>query len=160
MHVKQTLEEIREKCGGVLTEEAVVKAARPKDHPLHNRFTWDNTEAAKLWRLEQARALIRSVYVTIEPRKDSPILVRAYASLPTDRKGEGGYRAIQDVLSNKQQRRELFTTALAELEALRKRYSNLKELTPVFEALDRVQARRAIKTTSKAASSRAARVAA
>jgi len=147
--LKQQLETIRLSQGGILTEEAIVVAARPKKHPLHNEFTWDNSAAAKQWRLEEARRLIRSVYVTIESPKHTPISVRAYASLPSDREGSGGYRAIQDVLANKDLRRELLAAALSELDAFKKRYSNLTQLAPVFSALELVKTKQTRKTSSK-----------
>ena len=37
--------------GGVFGAEAVVEAARPEDAPLHSYFEWDDTEAARRYRL-------------------------------------------------------------------------------------------------------------
>src|ERR1044071_2827696 len=90
VNLKRELEAIRLKHGGLLTEEAIVTEARAKKHPLHSRFTWDDTDAAKQWRLEEARTLIRSVYITIERPKHKSVTVRAYASLPSDRERAGG----------------------------------------------------------------------
>lgn len=144
-HLKTELEAIRLKNGGLLTEEAILSVAKAKSHPLHAEFTWDNTAAAKLWRLEEARRLIRSVYVVIESPRHAPVSVRAYASLPSDREAAGGYRAIQDVLADKDLRKELLAAALSELEAFRRRYSNLAQLAPVFSALDAVKTKQAVK---------------
>lgn len=141
-NVRRELETIRVNSGGVLTEEAVIKAARNEKHPLHSRFTWDDTEAAIQWRLEQARDLIRSVYVTIEDSKQKGISVRAYASLPSDREGNGGYRAISDVMRDSNLRTELLVCALAELEAFKLRYKHFVELVPVFAAIETVRRKR------------------
>ncbi len=51
--------------GGRLTAEQVVEDARDPDSPLHGYFTWDDTEAANAHRLNEARALIRSVKVVV-----------------------------------------------------------------------------------------------
>jgi hypothetical protein len=52
--------------GGKLTPSRVVDAARNPDHPLHTHFDWDDSAAAELWRVEQARRLIRSVRVDVQ----------------------------------------------------------------------------------------------
>lgn len=160
-NLKSELEAIRLKHGGLLTEEAILVEARSSKHPLHDRFTWNNTRAAKQWRLEEARTLIRSVYITIERPRQQSVTVRAYASLPSDREAQGGYRAITDVLSNKALRKEMLETALAELEAFRKRYGTLSQLAPVFTAIEAVKIRkpeRAVKSPPKPRRSAEARI--
>lgn len=147
--VRKELETIRLKHGGTLTEEAIVSEARTKKHPLHDRFTWDNTAAAKLWRLEEARTLIRSVYVTIERPRHKSVTVRAYASLPSDRDAGLGYRSITEVMGNRQQRKELLTAALSELEAFKRRFGNLTELVPVFDALESVKVKTSLRVVRK-----------
>lgn len=163
VNLRDELEAIRLANGGLLTEEAILTAARAKKHPLHDRFTWNNTEAAKQWRLEEARSLIRSVYVTIERPKHGPITVRAYASLPTDRESGVGYRAIGDIMASRDQRKELLASALSELEAFKRRYGNLTELVPVFTAFESVKAKRTVigqhsRTPSRRKTGTAARV--
>lgn len=138
--VRSELEKIRLQQGGMLTEEAVVVAAKAKAHPLHDRFTWDDSEAAKLWRLEEARKLIRSVYVTFEQPPEKPVTVRAYASLPSDREAGLGYRSIQDVMTDEQLRKELLKAAMVDLEIFKRRYSNLSELQPIFQFLEKIKA--------------------
>ena len=46
---------------GSLTAELVVRAAAEKDSPLHEHFEWDDAKAGHLYRLVQARTLIRDV---------------------------------------------------------------------------------------------------
>lgn len=55
---------------GKLTAELVVEAARDPDSPLHSAFTWDDAEAARERRLEQARSLIRSVVILKQEDKE------------------------------------------------------------------------------------------
>jgi hypothetical protein len=50
---------------GVITPSQVVAAAAVETHSLHHRFTWDDSEAAALWREQEARQLIRHVCVEI-----------------------------------------------------------------------------------------------
>lgn len=156
MHVKNELETIRLKNGGILKEEDVVKEARREGHPLHDRFDWDDSKAGHLWRLEQARELIRSVYVVIETTGQKTVSVRAYASLPSDRDREGGYRPIDSIMSNANFRAELLSSAISELEAFKRRYSNLTQLAPVFDAIDAVKIKRSFEKDRKPKRNKAA----
>jgi len=61
--LREQLLVIREKRGS-LTPQAVVDEARSPDHPLHDRFEWDDAVAGEHWRREQAHELIRSVKVS------------------------------------------------------------------------------------------------
>lgn len=73
---------------GHLTAEAVVSdAANPKS-PLHSRFEWDNSKAAHEHRLEQARALIRSVRVEVQTERRVVSVVR-YVRDPAAGKVQG-----------------------------------------------------------------------
>lgn len=137
--IREELETLRQQNGGVLHEELVVSAAAKPTSPLHEYFTWDNTEAARLYRLEEARGLIRRVYVTFESADHQKINVRAYASLASDRLAGGGYRSLTEIMSDADRREELLQTALAELEAMRNRYQVLTELAPVFAAAQQVK---------------------
>lgn len=57
---------------GELTARLVVDAARPTQSPLHGRFEWDDDVAGDLYRLEQARGLIRSVKLRYGDESDLP----------------------------------------------------------------------------------------
>lgn len=54
---------------GQLTPEAVLEAAIDPASPLHKSFTWDDETAGHAYRLDQARALIRSVRYEVHTRK-------------------------------------------------------------------------------------------
>jgi hypothetical protein len=119
---------------GMLHPADVVKFAKnPKTH-LHHRFCWDDTLAAKRYRLWQAREVIAAV-VTVLPRANQAI--EAYVSLRSDRMN-GGYRAVSDVMQNDGLRAVMLQEALGELERMRHKYERLVELQPVFEALEKV----------------------
>lgn len=126
-----------EKRGGLITPEQVVEAARDPKSPIHDRFTWDDTEAARKYRLEEARALIR-VSVTVVENIAGPI--RAFCSLPTDRLSGQGYRLTAAVMSDADQRAQMLACALEELRAFQQRYQELQELAEVFAALAKVRA--------------------
>ena len=130
------LERIRRVRGGLLRPEDVVKAARPKNSPLHNKFCWDDSEATHQYRLWQARELIVSV-VVVEPQ--SKRTIQAYVSMPSDRKQPaGGYRSTIDVLSNDEMREQALAQAKRELTIFRDKYRQLQELAEVLTAIDKL----------------------
>lgn len=50
---------------GALTAENILAAAEPEDSLFHVLFTWDNSKAAKLYRLEEARKILNNIEVTV-----------------------------------------------------------------------------------------------
>ena len=50
---------------GELQSHTVVQAAENPDSSLHGYFTWDDTEAARKWRFEEARTIIRAVRIEV-----------------------------------------------------------------------------------------------
>lgn len=63
--------------GRIPNANEVVRVARDRSSPIHKYFEWDDTEAAKKWRMHQARMLIASLYVEIESGEN----VKAYESV-------------------------------------------------------------------------------
>jgi len=142
IHGEQTvlaqLESIAKSNGGILRPSDVIREARPVDHPLHNRFEWDNSKAASEYRLWQARELIASVHVTIEPGEGArSVSIRAFVSLKPDRE-QGGYRPVRAILSDAEMLEQALSDALEELSLFRRKYQALKQLSDVFEAIDKV----------------------
>jgi hypothetical protein len=137
--IQSELEVIRSHHGGVLRPEDVVKFARNKRTALHAEFEWDDKKASAEYRLWQARTVIR-VAVTVLPSphsSDDP--VRAYVSIASDRvRPGGGYRALADVMSSDEQRAELLLEAIGEVKRWRRKYDRLRELVPIFRAIDKV----------------------
>ena len=131
------LKRIAAENGGVLNPAAVVLAAQPVDSVLHSRFEWDDTEAAHNYRMWQARQLIR-ITVEIINVGDKSALTNVFVSLTPDRTGEGGYRTMVSILSDKQQRDQMLADAYRELELFQEKYRELKELADVFAAIQAV----------------------
>lgn len=74
-----------EKIKGDKTPEMVVEAARNSKLELHKCFQWDDTEAAKSYRLEQARYILRHISIVKEvvdtSGEEKTIVVRAYENV-------------------------------------------------------------------------------
>ena len=132
------LKEIAKRDGGFLRPQAVVDAARPKTSPLHNVFTWNDTEAAKRYRLIQAQKLIRSFTITTE-RDGNEITTPVFIGISTDRTSgtaNNPYRLWEDVADN-----DLVEIAerdaLEQLRGIKTRYDYLKRLNDVWAAIGR-----------------------
>ena len=137
MTYQQELELIRKQHRGVLKPTDVVNYAKNAKTALHKKFIWDNTEAAKRYRLWQARQLI-AFTITVET-PDVPEH-HTYVSMRQDRsKPGGGYRATIEVMSEEKTRAQLLKDALAEFQDMKRRYGHLKELAIVFEAIDKIK---------------------
>ena len=121
---------------GPLTPESLLNAARSAKHPLHGEFTWDDGRAAELYRLQEARYVIRAVAI-VEVRSDGgqPQEVRAFVHAEPDTP----YVPIAEAMGCPETRHAILERALHELQAWRKRYAALKEFAKVFEAVDSVQ---------------------
>lgn len=140
--VRAELESIWQTNGGLLPAKAVLKRARDKTSALHSQFDWDVTRNAERGLLLQAQELIMQVRISVPTAEDNKVTVRAYWSLASDRLSGGGYRPLAEIMSNDAWREELLATALNELDALRKRYARLEELTAVFAAVTRARTQR------------------
>jgi hypothetical protein len=135
--IKEELAQIYNEHNGLVPPEAVVEFARDENTALHAEFEWDDTEAAHQFRLEQARKIIR-LNIDVVETPNGNVRVPVYVSLVSDRRSGSGYRALSDVMSNAEMRTQLLQQAIDELQRVRRKYESLRELTPVFTALDRV----------------------
>ena len=140
--IRGELEQIRQMHGGLLKPEDVVKFARNDRTALHAEFEWDDERASFEFRLEQARKVIRvAVTVLPSPHSDEEP-VRAYVSVASDRaQPGGGYRAFADVMTDDAMRAELVNEAIGEAKRWRRKYERLRELAPIFRAIDKVEAK-------------------
>ena len=130
-------EQIAAKNNGLLRAEDVVEFARDARTALHHCFEWDDNKAAEAFRRQQARQLIR-VVVAVTPANERKY--RAYVSLKPDRYGYpgGGYRAFVTTMTDGDMRKQLLADAYEEMQAFLVKYEDLKELSEIFEAMQRV----------------------
>lgn len=130
---------------GCLKAAAVVTEARPKTSPLNPYFTWDDSEAAELYRQNEARVLIRSVRVVRVdiPYAEQPV-VRAFlhvTATESETRFEGpGYLPLARVMSSKEYSQQVLDEAMRELREWKSRYEDYKTVfSAVFEAIESLQ---------------------
>lgn len=94
----EAVQELRsiENRAGRLTPEQVVNAASDESSALHACFTWDDSEAAAKWRLDEAREIIRSVRIetVIEERTIRSV---GYVHDPKQDQNVAGYISMMKV---------------------------------------------------------------
>jgi hypothetical protein len=134
--IRAELQRLKRK--GKILPADVVDAAREETSPMHRCFTWDDGEAAEQFRLIEARKLLQ-IYVVVEDGDVSPI--RAFVSLTSDRSSGGGYRAMADVMSNRDLYDQMLSDALTQLRNMQEKYKRLKELEPVWKTVAQVSKR-------------------
>jgi hypothetical protein len=145
--VGKTLEQIANRHRGELRPADVVSEAKRRQSPLHDYFEWDDSKAAREYRLEQARLLIRSV----EVRKidvsddDSPkeiLVARAFPNLG-DREGgihgSSPYRQLDTVLSDREMTDQWVEQALNEANQWAARYNHIKQLEGISSEIEKAE---------------------
>lgn len=125
------LESIRSRQGKI-TAEIVLEEAFDPDSPLHGGFTWEDTEAARQWRLQEARRLIVSVRVLTPDtaRNNAPCFV----SVRTLENGRN-YLPAAEVLSNDDMRERLLDEIRGFIETLERRYKHFEELAGIIRSI-------------------------
>ena len=109
---------------GILTAEGVLKEAKKKRHPLHKHFDWDNTKAAKRWRLHQANMLISQATVTLT--EHDPKTVHAFVSIKTE-EGRQFVHTV-DAINNKQFLFQIFSQLHSRIKTIEEQLTSLDML--------------------------------
>jgi len=136
--VGQALEAIRTRRGGELWPAHIVAEARRPGSVLHPHFEWDDTEAARQYRLCQAGYLIRAVVVCCEPDERPFEPVRAFVSTSESDGKSAAFTHICEAMRREELRERVLSRARGELAAWRRRYARLREFAAVFDAIDAV----------------------
>lgn len=132
---------LREKGGVRVTARDVVERAREPLSVLHDVFEWDDSIAAKQWRLRQARQLLNHIVVIVE-EDGARTETRAIFNVGTP---EGkGYLPHEIVATTEEYRAQVLAAALGEIRAWQQRYSVYKELERIHQAIEEALAALAV----------------
>ncbi len=137
----EAMEEIRAKNKG-LTDDALVLAAKPKSHVLHNFFEWSDDKAAVEYRRMQARQLMRSFEVVYKEMPETR--VRAYQVQTKSRPGDVQrtvYSTTEEVMNNPESRDRLIASAIKAAMEFRNRFKHLHELEGIIESINKTLVR-------------------
>ena len=111
-------------------EDLVEYARNHKDSELHKCFEWNDSIAAEKYRVQQARGILLNL--VFEECDDKLKSQRVY-HLTSETKT---YAPLTQILQKDDEYLKLLSRAKAELEMFKRKYHSLKELHPVFEAIE------------------------
>lgn len=138
LSVKDALQQICNDHKGVITPDIVLKEAKKKTSPLHTYFEWNDSAAAKSYRLIQAGNLIRSVKVTYESSDDVSYRVRGYVNVVPSGDNEEGkkiYIPIHEALNTPNYREQLLADAKIDADSFVKKYKILNEVKDIIDTI-------------------------
>jgi hypothetical protein len=124
-NLRDVLMEIRAKRG-MLTPEIVVEEAADPMHPLHHRFTWDDTDAARKWRLHEASSLLRVRYK--QDAGDERADMRAFwVTRDSNGAPTSVYEPLEEVVLDPFQRDLMLRQMRRDWQTFKKRYQHMQE---------------------------------
>lgn len=130
-NAEKVYEELRS-LGDTYTPQQVVDFARDENTELHKCFEWDDTRAANLYRLQQARKISCNL-VYVDPQDNSkPSHIRVYQRSEEDK----AYKGVVFTLKNETEYDSLLKRAYSELQSFKQRYQNLVELAPFISLIE------------------------
>jgi flagellar basal body rod protein FlgC len=121
---RQLLDAIAARNGGVLRVEDIVADAEAITSELHGEFNWDDVTAAYAHRLEQARALVRSVRVEVKTETRSLSVVH-YVRDPRPSSNESGYVSLPQLRTESELARDALIAEFGRALAVLKRARDL-----------------------------------
>ena len=124
--------------GDTAEPEQIVDKARDEQTELHKCFEWDDAVAAERYRVEQAKDVVRHIYlVRKEPEHQDGgeakvFKVRAFSHTP----GISGYSQTVQIVKQEDRYQLLLQQAYDELRAFKRKYECLTELKPILDLID------------------------
>jgi tRNA A37 N6-isopentenylltransferase MiaA len=139
--VGETLADIEDRHG-IIDPHTVVDESRPEDAALHPVFEWCDEIAAEKWRVEQARRVVRSVEVVIEPQYGSTQI--AYVNIQS----QGGYMSAATVSSRPDLYQEALQSYRSRMEAASVQLIKMENLAPTARKKNIEKARKLMESAA------------
>ena len=115
--------------------ESIVEAARSPKCVAHRLFEWDNSAAARAYRIRQAQEVVASLEVEVVTPKRKITRVRAFITSADAASYVIFTEATNDELDRAEQK------AVAEMIRMRQRWQGIQLARGVISAIDEVRAR-------------------
>lgn len=116
---------------GTLTPDSIVNFASNPQSVLHSLFEWDDTEAAKMYRLQQARTIINNIQVVVISSGNS-MRINAYEIIKSDNKRF--YKNVEEM--SKPEINQVINQTIESINELRNKLKIFKELNKVDSKLE------------------------
>lgn len=131
--VIQEILKIKEEKG--LTAENVVDKAKDKSNILHDFFVWNDSEAGRLYRKQQARALINEIKIIVEDKE-----LYAFESVNislNESMSKKEYKTLVEVLDNDGYKEQIINRAIRELKYWKNKYDKLLEFRDLVKKIEK-----------------------
>ena len=135
--IRQRLHALHQQGKGILTPQAVVEDAKAKDSPLHGEFTWSLKKAAYERWLDQARTLIRTVYLEVTEDQVN-LRVPEYIRNPDAEAKEPGYVRLVSLRSDVDASRAAVISEFIRAGAALRRAKDIAKVLAVDDLIDDV----------------------
>jgi hypothetical protein len=135
--VDRELDRLHQKNGSV-TPSSILEAAQDPKSPLHRYFEWDDTEAAKKYRLAQASAMLQAskmVVVLSEARREPVAAFPEVRRMLPAARGNGAFKMRKEVLDEPDARQELIERKLSVLRGWCRETIDIEELQDMRAAI-------------------------
>lgn len=117
--------------GDEATPDQIIEKAKDENSELHKCFDWNDTEAAAKWRLHQARNIVGCLIIRREKVEENTPEIRVFHKVENG----VGYRPATYVFTRSDEHAKLLQRAYAELQAFKRKYSNLQELDYILRLI-------------------------
>ena len=123
-----------------VTPAQILDYARDENTELHKCFEWDDGKAAELYRMDQARTIIRCIVIKNEPEeyteeKNLPP-IRFFHSVPPIDEEPRTYQTVNVIVRDEKKYNAVLEEAYKALQSFKAKYRYLAELEDVIEAID------------------------
>jgi tRNA A37 N6-isopentenylltransferase MiaA len=131
----EEIQKIMDSNEGGLTKSLLVENAKSSKSPLHDYFDWDDTIAAKKWRVRQAGKILRSIEVVFSETFSEPI--RAFVNIMQKDDTERLFIPINSAMSNDDIRGRLLERLKKEAISWARRARKFEEFADIIVAIDK-----------------------
>ena len=123
--LRAAIQDIYDRRGGRDLDRSVLEEAVDPTHPLHEKFVWENEEAAEKYRLQQARGFIRSVKISVTTDDGDNFDVRQFHAFRRVGIEGRGYVSDSDVRQDPMQQHLLLQSLKRDWASAKRRYGEL-----------------------------------
>ena len=132
MEAKKEAKDLIENRDGVCSPEAYVEFAEPETSPIHDAFTWDDSEAGRKYRLWEARQMLAVIVEYYKDQQGTPKSVIAIVEVGGEKVEKRGYVSFQRAMETPNYYRQVLDEAIRNI---RKWQTDYKQLTELHKAV-------------------------
>ena len=131
---------MQDNTGGELTPHEYLDWAKENpDSKSYGQFEWEDTVAARKWRVHQARNIINSIEIKVIDDRGDTVIVPAFIHITKADTGEDArplYTSYENVLNDEESSSQVVDRACRDFLSWRRRYLLLRGKLPLADIYD------------------------